>query len=117
MLLADNPNPGVDALYDCVATHPDDYSACSYDRDDAVAASGTPFLADVAAREGLEMVDLTEWICPDGLEACPPAVGDALVLRQTSHLTATYATTLRPMLHRALRQVGWATTPLARIRP
>ena len=41
-------------------------------------------------------------------------IAHTLVYRRGSHLTATYVESLTPMLHRALRSIGMAKTPLGR---
>ena len=46
--------------------------------------------------EGVSLVDPTPILC--GEEACPAVIGDVLVYRDDSHLTATYARTLAPWL-------------------
>lgn len=52
-----------------------------------------------AWREGAE-------ICPGG--TCRAVIGDALTYRDDSHLSATFARTLRPWIERGLRRVGVA---------
>ena len=48
-----------------------------------------------------ELVDLSDAIC--GPEACAPVVGNVVVYRDASHLTASYVRTLTPMLEAAMR--------------
>jgi hypothetical protein len=54
------------------------------------------------------MIDMTSAICPT--EKCAPVIGDVLVYRQGSHITATYITTLAPRLEEALKDAGVPVT-------
>jgi peptidoglycan/LPS O-acetylase OafA/YrhL len=53
---------------------------------------------------GTTLVDLTDDICPG--EICRAVIGNALVYRDKSHLTATFARTLEPMLETDFREAG-----------
>jgi peptidoglycan/LPS O-acetylase OafA/YrhL len=61
-----------------------------------------------AARAAPEtsIIDVTPEICPGGL--CRAVIGNALVYRDKSHLTATFARTLAPAIERDLRKAGLA---------
>jgi peptidoglycan/LPS O-acetylase OafA/YrhL len=62
---------------------------------------------DVRAAEsapGTHLIDLTPEVCPARL--CRAVIGDALVYRDKSHLTATFARTLAPGLERRLARAG-----------
>jgi peptidoglycan/LPS O-acetylase OafA/YrhL len=62
---------------------------------------------DVRAAEAspqAHLVDLTADICPG--EICRAVIGNALVYRDKSHLTATFARTLEPMLETDFREDG-----------
>ena len=50
------------------------------------------------------LVDINREICPDNL--CRAVIGNALVYRDKSHLTATFARTLAPALERGLKRAG-----------
>jgi peptidoglycan/LPS O-acetylase OafA/YrhL len=50
------------------------------------------------------LIDITPEICPRDL--CRAVIGNALVYRDKSHLTATYARTLAPSIERSLRTAG-----------
>ena len=52
--------------------------------------------------EGLVLVDMMDALCPPHLDACPPVIGNVLIYRQGSHITATYAGTLTRRLAHAL---------------
>jgi hypothetical protein len=67
-----------------------------WDRDfDERAAKATP---------GTHLIDLTAEICPG--ELCRAVIGNALVYRDKSHLTATFARTLMPWIATGLEEAG-----------
>jgi peptidoglycan/LPS O-acetylase OafA/YrhL len=51
---------------------------------------------------GARLVDVTDKICPRGV--CRAVIGNALVYRDRSHLSATFAATLAPSLDQRLRE-------------
>ena len=53
---------------------------------------------------GSHLIDINREICPDNL--CRAVIGNALVYRDKSHLTATFARTLAPGIGRDLKKVG-----------
>jgi peptidoglycan/LPS O-acetylase OafA/YrhL len=62
---------------------------------------------DVRAAEAFphtHLIDLTADICPG--EICRAVIGNALVYRDKSHLTATFARTLEPLLETDFREAG-----------
>lgn len=106
LVLDDNPGSKHGPVYECVQEEGID--ACSYPREPA---SGHATLAALARAQHTPLVSMSEWICPTAI--CPPAIGNVLVLRQSSHLTNTYLRTLAPLLHRELIVQGLASgTPL-----
>ncbi len=107
--IADNPLPrakdvpGGLPVYACVQRQQADYRACSYTSN---AGSGTPAMqAAVQQVPGSVLLNLNDWICPPG-GMCPPAIGGRLILRQGSHLTASYVKSLAPLMARELQSVG-----------
>ncbi|MET1059326.1 MAG: acyltransferase family protein [Nocardioides sp.] len=116
ILVADNPRPGDENVYECVDEHPTDYSACAFEKGYYGDGAGTPPLRDVAKEMDLPLIDLNRWICPpEDASTCPPVIDGTLLYRQGSHLTATYIRTLSPMLHRSLSELGIARTPIGEI--
>lgn len=103
VVLADTPQTGMD-VYACVAEHSDDLTACTYDRDHGIEASGAPTQREAAEEAGVPFIDLVDWICPTA--ECTPVIGNVLIYRQGSHLTKTYIETLAPRLGAALRRAG-----------
>ena len=120
LMIADNPAPNRSPMpggltsYECVAAHPDDYGACAYE---SGPGSGTSVLTMAAQELQVPLLNLNRWVCPgSGPEpACPPVIGNALLFRQGSHLTATYIRSLTPVLHHELAVAGVASTPLDEI--
>lgn len=93
--LADSPQPGGFRVYECVAEHRDDLTACMVPRHDGL---GTMPLRRAAEQlPTARFVTMNDWICPSE-DDCPPVVGDVLVYRQGSHITNTYAISLAPVL-------------------
>ncbi|HEY8082471.1 MAG TPA: acyltransferase family protein [Solirubrobacterales bacterium] len=52
------------------------------------------------------LIDISPKICPDGL--CRAVIGNALVYRDKSHLSATFSRTLAPVIERRLKKAGLA---------
>lgn len=123
IVLKDNPHPQ-DPVYECVLEAESGVAECAFDRSGATSASSGPIqegaIAEVDGtilRAGspeargtnpsasrVTMLDMTDYICPPQLDVCPAVIGNALVYRQGSHLTATYVETLTeslgpPILH------------------
>ncbi|MGL5810092.1 MAG: SGNH hydrolase domain-containing protein [Nocardioides sp.] len=93
--LLDTPWPAGN-VPECLATHLDDVGACNtpvpatnpFDgRKDAVRAS----LDEI----GVPAIDPERWLCSS--QECPAIVGNLLVYRDDSHLTATFSRWLAPM--------------------
>jgi len=76
----------------CVTEHRDTANrSCAVPRSEALPAFDAQSEA-VRLVPRAELVDLTAFYCSD--EVCPPVIGNVLVYRDTSHLTASFATTL-----------------------
>ena len=115
VVLADNSTPTESKVYECVEENPDDYGACGYPAGEGREGRGTPALEAVAEEVGAPFVDLNRWICPPGLERCPAVIGETLIYRQGSHVTASYVRSMTPMLHRALAEQGLTSTEVSQI--
>lgn len=50
--------------------------------------------------DGDDLFDYTPWFCPG--DECPAVIGNVMVYRQGSHLTATYVRTLLPVVRATL---------------
>jgi len=100
IVMIDNPNPLLDVM-ECVATHGDELTECAFSRADGEQVGGAAVqLSALERSEGVSSVDLRDYICPG--ETCPAVIGNTLVYRRGSHLTATYVESLTPRLDDAL---------------
>ncbi|MEV0274244.1 acyltransferase family protein [Hamadaea sp. NPDC050747] len=107
VVIADNPVPGMN-VYECVANNPKKMTACSFSRGESVSPAA---VAQVKAAEGLagvSVVDLNDAICPT--ERCAPVIGNVLIYRQGTHITATYIKSLTPRLAKSLTAAGFPVT-------
>jgi len=83
----------------CLSAHPRDIRPCAMPR--AAALASTMVRERAAARAtGAGLVNLNGLICP--ADPCPAVVNGMIVIRDTHHLTATFARSLAPALNRAL---------------
>jgi peptidoglycan/LPS O-acetylase OafA/YrhL len=101
VVIRDTPASSQD-VPSCVSEDLQHLESCAFkqprewDRDfDARAATSTP---------GAHLIDLTAEICPS--ELCRAVIGNALVYRDKSHLTATFARTLTPWIESGLAEAG-----------
>ncbi|HEY7222783.1 MAG TPA: acyltransferase family protein [Micromonosporaceae bacterium] len=109
IVFGDNPHPGFE-VYACVDQHRDDLSQCTYDSSRRATSGGYEAQSQAIVGEpGVAMVDLWDAICPT--PRCPPVIGNVLVYRQGSHLTATYVKTLTPRIAAALTDAGLPAQP------
>ncbi len=97
-LIEDVPHPNKN-VPQCVSRSLEHLRECATPRSKALAY---PKVNDRAAQEvhGVSLIDPTPMICLE--ETCPAVIGDALVYRNGSHLTAAYVRTLTPWLARQL---------------
>nr|WP_281496722.1 acyltransferase family protein [Ornithinimicrobium sp. F0845] len=77
-----------------------DATSCGQARD-AVLGPRYPVAEDPARPENVVPVDLTDYLCTE--QWCPAVIGNVLVYRDHSHLTATFARSLAPFLDEQLR--------------
>lgn len=87
----DNPRFPFD-MYSCVAESSDPID-CAVPRAGSLADDNPAAVLD---RAGVQLVDLTPWICPD--DVCVGVVGNVALYRDDNHLSRAYATTLAPSL-------------------
>jgi hypothetical protein len=92
---------------ECLEVHGHDSGECSQAADHVLARTSP--LARLAQRPSkVQFIDMTPYFC-DSRE-CPAVVGNVIVYRDDSHITAAYSRTLAPMLARQLQgvmPVGW----------
>ena len=86
----------------CLSAHPKDIRRCAMPRAEALASTLVRERAAVKAT-GAGLVNLNGLICP--ADPCPAVVNGMIVLRDTHHLTATFARSLAPALDRALTRI------------
>ncbi|WP_433048713.1 acyltransferase family protein [Dactylosporangium sp. CS-033363] len=101
-VLRETPQPRMD-MAECVTKHREELTKCAFPRPGALAGVGTLQEQAAAGLSGVSLIDLNDAICPT--DPCAAAIGDALVYRDSGHLTATYAATLAPRLALALGAV------------
>jgi peptidoglycan/LPS O-acetylase OafA/YrhL len=96
-LLRDTPDMGEDVA-GCVSANLDHLDRCAVARKKAIVSGQSDELAQdqLGALPGLHYLDLNDSVCPG--TRCPAVIGNVLVYRDKDHLTATYATTLAPVL-------------------
>ena len=98
--LSDTPSPpGSLRVNECVAENPQRLTACTFERSNE--HGGAPAQRQAVAKTpGVHWIDLNDAICPTA--HCAPIIGNVLIYRQGSHITATYIKTLAPRLESAL---------------
>lgn len=75
-----------------------------------VIASPSPIETLPVQPANVHFVDLTRYFCDE--KHCLPVIGNVIVYRDPTHITATYAKTLAPMLLREMSPglpEGWVT--------
>lgn len=100
-VLRDTPASGVDPA-DCLAGHLSSPDLCATDRATAFGTRGLAQL-EAAATTPVKVIDVTAAICPR--DPCSPVIGDVMVYRDRTHMTATYSRSLGPTLDLALPHV------------
>ncbi|MCC6755918.1 MAG: acyltransferase [Solirubrobacterales bacterium] len=91
--------------HECVAENLDNLKVCAFkpERD-----METSFDVKAAQQTGTPMIDPMPILCSDG--RCPAVIGNALVYRDSYHISATYATTMGPWLQRQLAKLHFPAT-------
>ncbi len=93
--MLDTPYPN-GSVPECVASHLSNVGACNIGRSNAYLAPGRlPALAAALAAARITAVNPVDWFCTT--QGCPAVVGDILVYRDGSHMTAHYSRWLAPM--------------------
>ncbi|MGI5183051.1 acyltransferase family protein [Dactylosporangium sp. CA-152071] len=100
VIMQDTPDPRGTSVPDCVAAHPAAVQQCALKVTTAIYASRRTANADAAKAAGFPVIDPTTWFCTDTV--CPVIVGNALVYRDGSHVTASYVKLLTPLLQAEL---------------
>ena len=102
VVMIDPPRAPID-VPGCVSEHLRELRRCAFARGRATAGAQT---VGAAARtvERVTVLDPTDLLCLQDL--CPSVIGDALVYRNSGHLTASFAATLGPWLGRRLPRIA-----------
>jgi peptidoglycan/LPS O-acetylase OafA/YrhL len=99
--ITDTPRPGVN-VPDCVATHLDNVSACNQAVSDTVQFQDKRATERSAAEKyGASVIDVVPYFCTEN--TCPPVIGGRVAFFDDSHVTATYARALVPLLEPPLK--------------
>jgi hypothetical protein len=94
--LLDTPFPS-SSVPDCVAGHLNNVGACNLLRSHIYLYPGRlSTLADTLKSARITTVDPVNWFCTS--QGCPVIVGNILVYRDNSHVTATFSRWLAPMV-------------------
>ncbi len=107
--IADIPIPGIN-VPECVEINPTQMTNCAVPREEALNNARQDQERAVQAT-GASWIDLTDMICPT--EQCAPVIGNVLVFRDKSHLTATYSMSLASALGAQLATLGVPPTAVA----
>ncbi|MEU7875133.1 acyltransferase family protein [Dactylosporangium sp. NPDC049140] len=100
IIMQDTPDPRGVSVPDCVAQHPAAVQQCALKVPTAEYAARKTAIETAAQPAGISVLDPTEWFCTDTL--CPAIIGNTLVYRDGSHVTASYVKLLTPLLTAAL---------------
>jgi len=107
VVLRDTPFPRLD-IPACLANNTD-AEVCSYTNAakyvDTVSRRAVDLMPD---QHHVQYIDLTAAFCSD--DVCSPIIGDVIVFRDHSHITATFASSLLPQLRAQLAQPPSAAT-------
>ena len=99
-VIADTPYPAK-AIPECLAQNVDSARSCAVQRKVALSDPGRRNAgASEAAAGGARLIDPIPWFCSSA--SCPAVIANNIVYSDNSHVTATYARTLSPLLEKQL---------------
>ncbi len=101
IVMADTPVSHVDPPV-CLSQHPGSVLACATPVSQAIDQAWLTEEQHAAAQAGARFIDPTPWVCPSG--PCPVVLGNILMFRDPSHLTATFSAALADRVDRAIQQ-------------
>jgi peptidoglycan/LPS O-acetylase OafA/YrhL len=102
--IRDNPRFNMN-MPECVQKNGPDAPKCRVPLQESLADS-SPLDAYRGRVPGLHLMDLSDFICADGI--CPAVVGNVYVYKDDNHLTKTYVQSMIPMFEkRLLAATGW----------
>ncbi|MBI4934059.1 MAG: acyltransferase family protein [Actinobacteria bacterium] len=100
LLLGDSATP-LEDVPSCLAGNLSSVASCMNSRDGAVRPGRLAVEREVAAKYDADFIPTSDWMCTD--TACPVIVGNVLMYRDNSHITATASVFLAPYVDAALR--------------
>lgn len=102
MLLGDSATPQ-DDIPSCLASNLSSVGSCVSSRDNAVRPSRLAVEREVAQKYDADFIPTSDWMCTD--TACPVVVGNVLMYRDNSHITATASEFLSPFIETAVQSL------------
>ncbi len=99
LLLGDSATPKLLVPY-CLANNLTFVANCMANREEATRPSRLQVEREVAAKYDIDFIPTSDWMCTDTL--CPVIVGNVLMYRDDSHITATASEFLAPYVELAL---------------
>ena len=101
-IFADTPSTGVTPSM-CLATFLDRADQCDLPREQALNSDARAAEESVVQGERVGYLDFTEFFCNE--QNCPSIIGNTLVYRDGSHITATYSTELADEIMARIKQL------------
>ncbi len=102
LLLGDSPTPQ-DDIPSCLAGNLSSVGQCMSSRDNAVRPGRLAVERAVAQKYDADFIPTSDWICTDS--ACPVVIGNVLMYRDNSHITATASEFLSPFIEAAVKSI------------
>ena len=102
MLLGDSATPQ-DDIPSCLASNLSSVGSCVSSRENAVRPTRLAVEREVAQKYDADFVPTSDWMCTD--TACPVVVGNVLMYRDNSHITATASEFLSPFIEAAVKSI------------
>jgi len=102
LLLGDSATPSAD-VPSCLASNVSSVQQCMSSRDAAVRPGRLAVERSLAAKYDASFIPTSDWMCTN--TSCPPVVGNVLMYRDNSHITATASAFLAPYVEAAVRSV------------
>ncbi|MER5261841.1 acyltransferase family protein [Actinosynnema sp. NPDC002837] len=84
---------------ECANTHGAEAPRCSTPRADVLSAE-PPYARIPDLPSNVDFLDFSDYFCPG--DHCPPVIGNVYVYLDDSHVSATYTSTMSPILERVL---------------
>ncbi|QIG39889.1 acyltransferase family protein [Microbacterium sp. 4R-513] len=107
-VIADTPDIREDPA-PCLSAHLSDAEVCGQPRSVALQDASREAAAKAAAARGVPLLDFNDYLCT--ADWCPPIIGDALVYRDSHHMTAAFSALLGGVMGEKLRPLLNAAPP------